>query len=219
VTSPQSAALQRGLFVAFEGGDGAGKTTQVTALRDWLTEQGYDVLVTRQPGGTDLGRAIRDLVLHGEHVSPRAEALLFAADKAHHADTLVRPALDAGRMVITDRYTDSSIAYQGAGRDLGVAEITRLQHWAVADLLPDLTVVLDVSPDVGRLRRGSVHDRLERERDEFHARVRQHFLDIAAADPSRYLVLDAGAPPHDLAAAVRERMAPLLTGSAAESSR
>lgn len=105
MTSPQSAALQRGLFVAFEGGDGAGKTTQVTALRDWLTEQGYDVLVTRQPGGTDLGRAIRDLVLHGEHVSPRAEALLFAADKAHHADTLVRPALDAGRMVITDRYT------------------------------------------------------------------------------------------------------------------
>lgn len=217
MTSPPPAAHERGLFVAFEGGDGAGKTTQVTALRDWLTAQGYDVLVTRQPGGTELGRAIRDLVLHGDHVSPRAEALLFAADKAHHADTLVRPALDAGRMVITDRYTDSSIAYQGAGRDLGVAEITRLQHWAVADLLPELTVVLDVTPEVGRSRRGSVHDRLERERDEFHARVRQHFLDIAAGDPSRYLVLDAGAPPEELAAAVRERMVRLLTGAPAES--
>lgn len=205
---------RRGLFVAFEGGDGAGKTTQVTFLRDWLVDQGYAVLVTRQPGGTDLGRAIRDLVLHGDHVSARAEALLFAADKAHHVDTLVRPALEAGRVVLTDRYTDSSIAYQGAGRELGVHEVTRLQHWAVADLLPDLTVVLDVSPELGRSRRGSVHDRLEREADGFHARVRQHFLDIAAADPGRYLVIDAGLPPEVIRDAIRERVRALLPAPA-----
>ena len=189
----------RGLFVAFEGGDGAGKSTQVAFLRDWLTDQGYAVLVTRQPGGTELGRQIRELVLHGGHVSPRAEALLFAADKAHHVDTLVRPALERGEVVLTDRYTDSSIAYQGAGRDLGVTEIT---------------VVLDVTPQLGRDRRGQVHDRLEREQDSFHARVRQHFLDIAAADPQRYLVLDAGERRTVLRAAVRERVAALLADRA-----
>ncbi len=204
----------RGLFVAFEGGDGAGKSTQVAFLRDWLTDQGYAVLVTRQPGGTELGRQIRELVLHGDHVSPRAEALLFAADKAHHVDTLVRPALERGEVVVTDRYADSSIAYQGAGRDLGVAEITSLQHWAVGGLLPDLTVVLDVTPQLGRDRRGLVHDRLESEQDAFHARVRQHFLDIAAADPQRYLVLDAGERRTVLRAAVRERVAALLADRA-----
>ena len=123
-----------------------------------IRDRGYAVLVTRQPGGTELGRQIRELVLHGDHVSPRAEALLFAADKAHHVDTLVRPALERGEVVVTDRYADSSIAYQGAGRDLGVAEITSLQHWAVGGLLPDLTVVLDVTPQLGRDRRGLVHD-------------------------------------------------------------
>ncbi len=204
----------RGLFVAFEGGDGAGKSTQVAFLRDWLTDQGYAVLVTRQPGGTELGRQIRELVLHGGHVSPRAEALLFAADKAHHVDTLVRPALERGEVVLTDRFTDSSVAYQGAGRDLGVTEIAALQHWAVGALLPDLTVILDVTPQLGRDRRGQVHDRLEREQDSFHARVRQHFLDIAAADPQRYLVLDAGERRTVLRAAVRERVAALLADRA-----
>jgi dTMP kinase len=208
--SEQPPTARRGLFVAFEGGDGAGKTTQVTFLHDWLVDQGYAVLVTRQPGGTDLGRAIRDLVLHGDHVSARAEALLFAADKAHHVDTLVRPALESGHVVLTDRYTDSSIAYQGAGRELGVDEITRLQHWAVADLLPDLTVILDVSPQIGRSRRGSVHDRLERETDGFHARVRRHFLEIAAADPGRYLVVDAGLPAEAIRDVIRERVRALL---------
>jgi dTMP kinase len=196
------ASTAPGLFVCFEGGDGAGKSTQVRLLTEHLTSRGGDVLVTRQPGGTELGARIRELVLHGDHVSPRAEALLFAADKAHHVDELIRPALAAGRVVITDRYTDSSIAYQGAGRDLGADEIRDLQHWAVAGLLPDLTIVLDVSPEVGRARRGDVHDRLESEADAFHAAVREGFLDLAARDPERYLVIDAGLPPEEIHALV-----------------
>ena len=196
------ASTAPGLFVCFEGGDGAGKSTQVRLLTEHLTSRGGDVLVTRQPGGTALGARIRELVLHGDHVSPRAEALLFAADKAHHVDELIRPALAAGRVVITDRYTDSSIAYQGAGRDLGADEIRDLQHWAVAGLLPDLTIVLDVSPELGRARRGDVHDRLESEADAFHSAVRQGFLDLAALDPDRYLVLDAGLPPEEIHALV-----------------
>jgi dTMP kinase len=183
-----------GLFVCFEGGDGAGKSTQVRLLTEALERRGREVVVTRQPGGTPLGSQIRQLVLHGDHVSARAEALLFAADKAHHVDQLIAPALAAGKVVITDRYTDSSIAYQGAGRDLGADEIRALQHWAVGGVLPDLTIVLDVSPSVGRARRGDVHDRLESEADAFHAAVRQGFLDLAAQDPGRYLVVDAGLP-------------------------
>jgi dTMP kinase len=191
-----------GLFLCFEGGDGAGKSTQVRLLTEHLTARGGDVLVTRQPGGTPLGAQIRELVLHGDHVSPRAEALLFAADKAHHVDELIRPALAAGRVVVTDRYTDSSIAYQGAGRDLGAGEIRELQHWAVGGLFPDLTFVLDIDPEVGRARRGDVHDRLESEEDTFHAAVRQGFLDLADRDPERYLVIDAALPPDEIHAMV-----------------
>lgn len=187
-----------GLFVCFEGGDGAGKSTQVRLLADALTARGHEVVVTRQPGGTELGARIRDLVLHGDHVAPRAEALLFAADKAHHVDELIRPALRAGRVVVTDRYTDSSIAYQGAGRDLGAGEIRALQHWAVGGLLPDLTIVLDVPASVGRARRGAEHDRLESEADAFHEAVRRGFLALAAQDAGRYLVVDATSPVRDL---------------------
>ncbi|MBK6299912.1 MAG: dTMP kinase [Actinomycetales bacterium] len=195
-----------GLFVAFEGGDGAGKSTQVRLLAQALTDAGREVVVTRQPGGTPLGSAIRDLVLHGGHVSPRAEALLYAADKAHHVDELIRPTLERGVDVLTDRYTDSSIAYQGAGRDLGPQEIHELLVWAVAGLFPDLTIVVDVPAAVGRARRGSVHDRIESEGDDFHERVRQHFLDLAAAAPQRYLVLDGTADPADLHAQVVARL-------------
>jgi len=196
VTENLAAATRRvdtapGLFVCFEGGDGAGKSTQVRLLADALRGRGRDVVVTRQPGGTPLGDRIRELVLHGQHVAARAEALLFAADKAHHVDQLIKPALSEGQVVITDRYVDSSITYQGAGRDLGRDEITALQHWAVGGLLPDLTIVLDVSPEVGRERRGDVQDRLESEADAFHAAVRRGYLELAAADPERYLVLDA----------------------------
>ncbi|GAA4412799.1 dTMP kinase [Fodinibacter luteus] len=187
-----------GLFIAFEGGDGAGKSTQVRLLAQALRERGRTVAVTRQPGGTELGAAIRDLVLHGDHVSPRAEALLFAADKAHHVDELVRPALERGEVVITDRYTDSSVAYQGAGRDLGAAEVHDLQMWAVDALVPDLTVVVDVPAAEGRRRRGGTHDRLESEADAFHEAIRQHFLAMAAGHPERYLVVDGTEPPDRL---------------------
>lgn len=203
---PSTTTPRLGLFVAFEGGDGAGKSTQVRLLAQALSDAGREVVVTRQPGGTPLGSAIRDLVLHGGHVSPRAEALLYAADKAHHVDELIRPTLERGVDVLTDRYTDSSIAYQGAGRDLGPQEIHELLVWAVAGLFPDLTIVVDVPAAVGRARRGSVHDRIESEGDDFHERVRQHFLDLAAAAPQRYLVLDGTADPADLHAQVVARL-------------
>lgn len=204
----------RGLFVAFEGGDGAGKSTQSGLLGRWLQDQGYAVVHTREPGGTALGRAVRELLLHGEDgsVSPRAEALLFAADRAHHVGTVVRPALERGEVVLTDRYLDSSVAYQGAARALGHEEVRDLSLWAVEGLLPDLTVLLDVTAGQGRARRGAVHDRLEREADDFHDRVRQGFLDLAARDPDRYLVLDADQDRAMIAEAVRRRVGMLLAG-------
>jgi dTMP kinase len=195
-----------GLFIAFEGGDGAGKSTQVSLLREALEAAGRTVTVTRQPGGTELGHQIRDLVLHGAHVAPRAEALLFAADKAHHVDQLIRPALDRGEVVLTDRYTDSSVAYQGAGRDLGAQEIHDLNMWAVDELVPDLTVVVDVSAQEGRRRRGEVHDRLEAEEDAFHEAIRAHYLAMAQGNPQRYLVVDGTLAPEDVHAAVVERL-------------
>ncbi|MCE0485819.1 dTMP kinase [Ornithinimicrobium sediminis] len=204
----------RGCFVAFEGGDGAGKSTQSALLGAWLREGGREVVLTREPGGTPVGMAIRDVLLHGEHVAPRAEALLFAADRAHHVATVVRPALERGAVVLTDRYMDSSVAYQGVARSLAREDVRGLSLWATEGLLPDLTVVLDVTSGEGRTRRGHVHDRLEREDDGFHDRVRQGFLDLAAADPGRYLVLDATAPAQQIHAAVRERFG-LLADEAA----
>ena len=195
-----------GLFIAFEGGDGAGKSTQVALLREALEAAGRTVTVTRQPGGTTLGREIRDLVLHGDHVAPRAEALLFAADKAHHVDQLIKPALDRGEVVLTDRYTDSSVAYQGAGRDLGAQEIHDLNMWAVDDLVPDLTVVVDVSAAEGRRRRGDVHDRLEAEEDTFHEAIRAHYLAMAQGNPQRYVVVDGTLSPDEIHARVVERL-------------
>ena len=195
-----------GLFIAFEGGDGAGKSTQVSLLREALESVGRTVTVTRQPGGTELGHQIRDLVLHGAHVAPRAEALLFAADKAHHVDQLIRPALDRGEVVLTDRYTDSSVAYQGAGRDLGAQEIHNLNMWAVDELVPDLTVVVDISAQEGRRRRGKVHDRLEAEEDAFHEAIRAHYLAMAQGNPQRYLVVDGTESPEAIHAAVVERL-------------
>lgn len=199
----------QGSFIAFEGGDGAGKSTQVRLLAAALEEAGREVVVTRQPGGTELGARLRDLVLHGDHVSPRAEALIFAADKAHHVDQLVRPALRRGAVVLTDRYTDSSVAYQGAGRELGADEVHRLQMWAVEDLVPDLTVIVDVPADEGRRRRGAVHDRMESEADAFHDAIRAHFLAMAQAAPHRYLVVDGTRSVEEIhvgvVAALRER--------------
>ncbi|GAB3602626.1 dTMP kinase [Microbacterium aureliae] len=204
---------RRGLFVTFEGGDGAGKTTQASLLEDWLTDAGRHVVRTREPGGTEVGVLVRDIVLHHRgDIAPRAEALLYAADRAHHVETVVRPALARGDVVIQDRYLDSSVAYQGAGRVLGRDEVRELSLWATGGLLPDLTVLLDLDPAAARRRLDAddkPFDRLEAEREDFHARVREEFLALAAAEPGRFLVLDATADREALAAAVRERLATL----------
>jgi dTMP kinase len=200
----------RGLFITFEGGDGVGKTTQASLLEQWLAADDATVLRTREPGGTEVGVLIRDIVLHhpGE-IAPRAEALLYAADRAHHIETVVRPALERGEVVIQDRYLDSSVAYQGAGRVLGQTEVRDLSVWATGGLLPDLTVLLDLDPVLARGRLDAddkPFDRLESEQDEFHARVRAEFLTLAAAEPQRFLVLDASRPAAELAGDIREHV-------------
>jgi dTMP kinase len=200
-----------GVFVCFEGGEGAGKSTQADALARWLTEEGYAVRLTFEPGDTAVGKQLRDIVLDpatGE-LSPRTEALLYAADKAEHVDTLVLPALLRGEVVITDRYVDSSIAYQGAGRVLDLDDVTRLQRWATDELRPHLTVVLDVAPEHG-LGRFEERDRIEAEGQDFHERARQAFLALADADPDHYLVVDAHRPVDEIAGLVRDRVTPLL---------
>ncbi|RLK47458.1 dTMP kinase [Microbacterium telephonicum] len=199
-----------GLWVTFEGGDGAGKTTQARLLEEWLRDQGRTVVRTREPGGSEVGVLVREIVLHHRgDVSPRAEALLYAADRAHHVATVVRPALARGDVVIQDRYLDSSVAYQGAGRVLDAGEIRDLSLWAAEGALPDVTVLLDLDPGVARRRLDAddkPFDRLEAEREEFHERVRAAFLALADAEPERFLVLDATRPADELAAAVRERV-------------
>ncbi len=205
-----------GLFITLEGGDGSGKTTQARLLQEWFESEGRVVVRTREPGGTEVGGLIRDIVLHhrGE-VSPRAEALLYAADRAHHIATVVRPALARGEVVLQDRYLDSSVAYQGAGRVLGRTEIRDLSLWATEGLLPDLTVLLDLDPAAARARLDAddkPFDRLESERDEFHARVRAEYLALAAAEPDRFLVLDASLPADQIAGVIRARVAELLAG-------
>ena len=201
-----------GVFVCFEGGEGAGKSTQSGLLRTWLEERGHTVLLTFEPGDTPVGQALRRIVLSPEtgELSHRTEALLYAADKAEHVDTVVLPALARGEVVITDRYVDSSLAYQGAGRDLLVADVERVNRWATGELRPHLTVVLDLAPEAG-LGRFTERDRIEGESVEFHQRVRQGFLDLAAADPDHYLVLDARAPIDAIAAAISSRVEVLLS--------
>jgi dTMP kinase len=184
-----------GLFITLEGGDGTGKSTQSALLGEWFTAQGREVVFTREPGGTDLGNELREIVLHSRgHIAPRAEALLYAADRAHHIATVVRPALERGAVVIQDRYLDSSVAYQGAGRVLDPDEVRHLSMWATEGLVPDVTIVLDLDPSVGRERLDAANkqfDRLEAEALEFHTRVRDAYLSMAAVEPERFLVVDA----------------------------
>nr|WP_093404212.1 dTMP kinase [Micromonospora sediminimaris] len=216
---PAEPFVSAGLFVVFEGGEGAGKSTQLGKLAELLRGQGRDVVVTREPGATGVGARIRSLVLDttpDEAPSPRAEALLYAADRAHHVATVVRPALTRGAVVISDRYVDSSLAYQGAGRTLPVDEVSWLSSWATGGLKPDLVVLLDVDPRTGLSRvaaRAESADRLEAESITFHDRVRYAFLDLAAADPKRYLVLDAARSVEEIAERVARRVEELL-GSA-----
>jgi dTMP kinase len=205
-----------GLFIAFEGGDGAGKSTQAAELAGALESRGLTVLRTREPGGTPIGEKLRSLVLdHGHgHIDAHTEALIFAASRAAHAAQVIRPALERGEVVLTDRYIDSSVAYQGAGRHLGTDAVREINDWATSGLQPDLTVLLDVDPADGRRRRtagDAAEDRLESEADEFHARIRAAFLALAAARPERYLVLAAHLPVPELAARILERVETLLS--------
>jgi len=205
---PAAAAGGPGLFVTFEGGDGAGKTTQASLLEQWLVGEGREVVRTREPGGTEVGVRIRDIVLHHRgHIAARAEALLYAADRAHHVETVVQPAIARGDVVIQDRYLDSSVAYQGAGRVLDADDVRALSLWATGGLLPDLTVLLDLDPTAARRRLDAddkPFDRLEAEKSDFHARVRAGFLTLAEREPDRFVVLDATQPPEVLAARVRD---------------
>jgi dTMP kinase len=204
-----------GLFITLEGGDGSGKSTQLDLLVQWLEATSRTVVVSREPGGTELGLELRDIVLHrrGE-IAPRAEALLYAADRAQNISTKVRPALERGEIVVQDRYLDSSVAYQGAGRVLGGAEVREVSLWATESLLPDLTILLDLDESTGRGRLDSArtkYDRLEAEEQDFHARVRNGYLALAEAEPQRFLVIDATLPVGEIAATIQNRVESLLS--------
>lgn len=204
-----------GLFISFEGIDGVGKSTQIDLLIKHLDELGRKSIRTLEPGGTDLGVEIRHLLLHRKgEVAPRAEALLYAADRAHHVATKVRPALAEGTDVIIDRYLDSSVAYQGAGRELDSVEIRNLSLFAVQGLLPHLTILLDLDATASLARRsktGEEPDRLEREKVEFFEAVRQGYLELAAAEPERFFVVDARQTIEEMAAQIRVRVDQLIS--------
>jgi len=203
-------APTQGIFIAFEGGEGTGKSTQSKLLAQWLEQEGESVVLTREPGGTDLGKDLRKILLGHETgaISPRAEALLYAADRAHHVYSVIRPALERGDVVITDRYFDSSAAYQGAGRILNPAEVARISRWATESLYPTLTILIDVPAEIG-LGRLQSRDRLEAESNDFHERVRQEYLQIAMMDPERYFVVDGTQPVNEIHSQITERVSEL----------
>jgi dTMP kinase len=202
----QLPAQRHGLFVAFEGGDGAGKSTQIRLLRSAIERAGYDAVVTREPGGTPLGEAIREVLLdpRSDAMDDRTEALLYAAARAQHVREVIRPALEKGAVVLCDRYVDSSVVYQGVARGLGTAQVEELNRWATAQLVPDLVVLLDLDAEVGLERAGGTPDRLEAAGLEFHRRVASGFRDRARAEPDRYLVVDATRPVEQIQAEIRK---------------
>lgn len=204
-----------GFFITFEGGDGSGKTTQIALLARWLETKGHRVCVTREPGGTDLGQELREIILHSTgFIAPRAEALLYAADRAHHIHTVVRPALERNEIVIQDRYLDSSIAYQGAGRVLDPEEVEGLSLWATENLLPDVTFVLDVPAAVAKERQDQAErkfDRLEAEALDFHERVRQAYLERAREDSLRIVVIDGTASVEDIHQIIQQKVSDLVS--------
>lgn len=201
-----------GLFLAFEGGEGTGKTTQARLISIWLREQGFDVVMTHEPGATKIGMRLRALLLDTAHagMSPHAEALMYAADRAEHVASVIEPALARGSVVITDRYTDSSLAYQGTGRGLRGSDVAQLNRWATGGRVPDLTIVLDMPPEAGLGRRARSADRLEAEPLDFHRRVRAGFLGLARAEPSRYLVVDATLPVEEISRQIKDRIREVL---------
>jgi len=201
-----------GLFIAFEGGEGSGKTTQARLIAIWLREIGYDVVTTHEPGATKVGMRLRALLLDTAHtgMSPHAEALMYAADRAEHVASVIKPALDRGAVVISDRYVDSSLAYQGNGRGLSNSDIAQLNSWATGGRMPDLTILLDMPPEAGLGRRARSADRLEAEPPEFHRRVRAGFLALAREDPPRYLVLDATRSVAEISSEIKDRVRKIL---------
>ena len=208
--------MSRGLFITLEGGDGSGKSTQAELLTAWLDAEGHRVVRSREPGGSDVGQELREIVLHHPgDIAPRAEALIYAADRAHNIATVVRPALERGDIVLQDRYLDSSVAYQGAGRVLDPVQVRDLSLWATEGLLPDLTVHLDLDESAARARldaQAKRFDRLEAEASDFHRRVREAFLGLAAAEPERFVVIDASLPAEQISQSIRDRVASLLAG-------
>ncbi|MDO5049377.1 MAG: dTMP kinase [Actinomycetaceae bacterium] len=200
-----------GLFITFEGGDSCGKSTQVGLTHQWLKEQGINPVLTREPGGTPLGEQLRELVIHGpDDVDPRTEALLYAAQRSYHVATKIRPALESGRVVLQDRFLDSSIAYQGAARDLGVEEIRDLNIWATYSLMPDVTILLDLDPEVAHTRRTGEPDRLEREPTTFQHLVRAQYHALADQYADRYRVIDAAQDIDSVQADIRAALTPFI---------
>ncbi|MFC4057236.1 dTMP kinase [Planomonospora corallina] len=208
----EDAEEPRGMFIAFEGGEGSGKTTQSRLLAIWLRDQGFDVVQTREPGSTKVGMRLRAILLDAVHqgLSPRAEALMYAADRAEHVEKVIRPALRRGAMVVSDRYVDSSLAYQGAGRALDRAEVAEVNAWATGGLAPDLTVLIDTPPAIGLTRLGGAADRIESEPQEFHERVRREFRALAAADPGRYFVVDGTLAQGEISRLIQDRVREVL---------
>jgi len=202
-----------GVFIALEGGEGGGKSTQAAMLSQWLAESGHSVLLTREPGGTPVGSALRNLLLDPAtgDISARTEVLVYAADRAEHVAAVLDPALAAGQVVITDRYVDSTLAYQGAGRAVEASDLEWISRWATDGLRPHLTVVLDIDPVDGLARAGEP-DRIESEPLAFHQRVREHFLQLAEADTEHYLVVSAQGAPDDIHATIRRAVESLLSG-------
>jgi len=195
-----------GIFIAFEGGEGSGKSTQTRMLASWFEEKGRTVVLTRQPGGTELGKELRHILLDlsVKEVAPKTEALLFAADRAEHMHAVIHPALERGEVVVCDRYVDSFIAYENGGRQLHSDDVLRISRWATDSLVPDLTILLDIAPRVGLARRGEL-DRMENQPIDFHERVRATFLELAHGEPSRYLVVDAEESSERIAANIKQR--------------
>ena len=212
----------QGIFIAFEGGEGTGKSTQSKLLAQWLEQEGETVLLSREPGGTELGKDLRKILLGHEtgDISPRAEALLYAADRAHHVYSVIRPALDRGEVVISDRYFDSSAAYQGAGRVLNPTEVARISRWATESLYPTLTILIDLPAEIG-LSRLQSRDRLEAESNDFHERVRQEYLQIAMMDSERYFVVDGTQSVEEINSQITARVSelPALKRNATQETR
>ncbi|EPD31479.1 dTMP kinase [Gleimia europaea] len=200
-----------GLFITFEGGDSCGKSTQIASTKQWLEESGIAPLLTREPGGTELGEKLRELIIHGpDDMDSHTEALLYSAQRAYHMETKVRPALLRGEVVLQDRYLDSSVAYQGAARELGVDEILQLNLWAVKGLLPDVTIFLDLDPEVAFARRTGEPDRLEREPNSFQHRVREQYYELSKTYPDRYRVIDASGDVQSVQRQIRQALEPFI---------